>query len=70
MPIASGLGFVDHEYHVRTVVRSTTANSGTPTAEEYVPPHAERIVCGALITTVVVGALTTLIWFASTFEHS
>ena len=69
MPIASGLGFVDREYHVRTVVRSTTTNDESPSSE-YVPKHAERVVCGSLITTVVAGALTTLVWFASTFEHS
>ena len=69
MPIASGLGFVDREHHVRTVVRSTPVSSDT-TSVEYIPPRAERTVCGTLITTVVVGAIATLIWFASTFERS
>ena len=54
---------------MRTVVRSTTASIDAPSVE-YIPSHAERTVCGTLITTVVVGALATLIWFASMFEHS
>ena len=69
MPIASGLGFVDREYHVRTVVRSTSVNNDTSSGE-YTLERRERLVCGTLITTVVVGALATLVWFTSTFEHS
>lgn len=69
MPTASGLGFVDREYHVRTVVR-TTLPTNYDTSTEYTPTHVERVACGALISTVVVSALATLVWFMTTFERS
>ena len=70
MPIASGLGFVERENHpsqVRTVVR-VAAVRGEGVPDVYVASRAERAACGLMIASVVAGALTTLGWFALTFD--
>lgn len=68
MPIASGLGFVDHEHPPnRVIVRDITIPSSIPPSIKYNPSQLERIHCGLMITTVVLASLVTLVWFVATF---